>query len=102
MVITTSEGFEAHKLGKSIQKTPYLVVAPKTTPSYFPDTRRCRMFDSDTKYLNRKKRVSIVQYPDGSQKLIDYSIEYTPPEGYAEISDFMSFHLQKLEDFFVI
>ncbi len=50
--------------------------------------------------LNCKKSIGVVQYPDGSQKIIDCSIEYTPSERYAEISEFMTSHLQKLEEFF--
>lgn len=100
MIITTTAGYEIHMFDGSSKKIIYPIIVPRSTPSYLPDTRYFRMFDKDVKYYDCKESLGVTRYPDGTQKIINCSIEYTTSEGYAEISEFMTSHLQKLEEFF--
>lgn len=100
MVITTSNGHETHKRGKIVRQVRHPVVVPKTTPLYFPDTRHSRMVQEEPSCLDCTRSESTVEYPDGTKEIVDFSIEYSPSKGYAEISELMALHLQRLEEFF--
>jgi hypothetical protein len=100
MVITASVGDEVHKRGNLVKQVKHPVVVPKLTPSYFPDTRRSRMIQDERSCLDSTRSQTIVQYPDGTKEIVDFSIGYTPSKGYAEISEFMASHLHRLEEFF--
>jgi hypothetical protein len=100
MVITTSIGHETHKRGKIVRQVRHPIVVPKTTPSYIPDTRYSRMIQEEQSRLDCTRAESVVEYPDGTKELVDFSIEYSPSEGYAEISELMALHLHQLEEFF--
>lgn len=100
MVITVSDGYEIHKWGDITKIINYPVIVPETTPSYFPDTRRSRMINDNNIYFDQKRFEGTVEYPDGTKKIIDFSVEYKPSKGYKEISEFMTLHLHKFEHFF--
>lgn len=100
MVITTSIGHEVHKRGKLIKRINHPVVVPKSTPSYFPDTRRSRLIQEEMTHLDCTRFEGTVEYPDATKEIADFSIKYSPSTGYAEISEFMALHLRHLEDFF--
>jgi hypothetical protein len=100
MMITTSTGYEVHKRGNVVKRVNRPAVIPKSTPSYFPDTRRSRMFQEEMTHLDCTRSESRLEYPDGSVEITDFSIEYIPSAGYAEISMLMTSHLHRLEDFF--
>ena len=100
MVITASVGDEVHKRGNLVQRVKHPVVVPKSTPSYFPDTRRSRMIEDVRSSLDSAQSQTIVQYPDGTKEIVGFSIEYTPSKDHAEISELLASHLDRLEDFF--
>jgi len=100
MVITTSTGQEIHKLGNIVKHINHPVVVPNSTPSYYPDTRRLRMMEDEPTGLNHSYSGGKIKYPDGTEEVIEFSMEYKPAKGYAEISEFMKSHLDTLEDFF--
>lgn len=100
MVITASIGHEVHKRGNLVKQVKHPVVVPKSTPSYFPDTRRSRMVQEEPSCLDCTSSEITVEYPDGTKEIVDFSIEYRPSKGYAEISELMASHLHRLEDFF--
>jgi hypothetical protein len=99
MVITASVGEAIQRHGKLVKRVKHPVAVPKSTPSYFPDTRRSKMIQ-DRSCLDCTRSQTMVQHADGSQEIVDLSIEYSPSKGYAEISELMALHLQRLEEFF--
>ena len=100
MVITSSIGHEVHRRGKLTKQIKHPVVVRESTPSYFPDTHRARMTEDEPPGLDYICFESTVTNPDGTEKIVDFSVEYMPSRGYAEISEFMASHLNSLENFF--
>jgi hypothetical protein len=100
MAITTSTTNEVQKRGRLVKRIKGPVVVPEATPSYFPDTRRSRMMEDEPRGLDYKWFEGKVKYADGTEEIVDFSAEYTPSKGYAEISAFMTLHLHTLEGFF--
>ena len=100
MVITASIGHETYKRGNKVKQVRHPVVVPESTPSFFPDTRRSRMIQGELSCLDCTCSESTVEYPDGTKGIVDFSIEYHPSKGYAEISELMASHLHRLEEFF--
>ena len=100
MIISTSIGHEIHRRGQMVKTSKHPVVVPESTPAYFPDTRRARMMEDEPRGLNSSRFEGLVKHSDGTEQLIDFSIEYTPAEGYVEISSLMANHLNHLGKFF--
>ncbi|RJR08346.1 hypothetical protein C4588_05750 [Candidatus Parcubacteria bacterium] len=100
MVITASVGHETHKCEHLVKKINYPVVVPKSTPAYFPDTRRSRMLREEMNYLDCIMSESKVKYSDGTQEIVEFSIKYSPSRDFIEISELMTSHLHQLEAFF--
>jgi len=100
MIISTSIGHEVHRRGQIVKTSKHPVVVPESTPAYFPDTRRARMMEDEPRGLNSTRFEGFVKHSDGTEQLIDFSNEYTPAEGYVEISSLMAKHLNHLGKFF--
>lgn len=100
MIITASIGHEVHKRGRLVKHLKHPVVVPESTPSYFPDTRLSRIIEDEPPGLNYIWSEGTVKHPNGTEELVEFSAEYTPSKGYAEISGFMASNLNSLENFF--
>ena len=100
MVITATAGYEMHRQGNLTQAVIRPIVVPSSTPRYVPDTRRSRMMGEQDSHLDCSTSEATVQCPDGTKKTVQFSVQYTPSDGFVEISEFMVAHRQRFEAFF--
>ncbi|MBV9065826.1 MAG: hypothetical protein JO004_08665 [Methylobacteriaceae bacterium] len=76
------------------------VVVPTSIPKFMPDTRRSRMMDAELPLgLDLHQSTGTVTYPDGSQKVLEHTVKYSPAEGYAPVDKFMRDHLKAYDAF---
>ncbi|MGA7500568.1 MAG: hypothetical protein WBX00_27890 [Isosphaeraceae bacterium] len=99
MVISASTGQELHKRDDCVMKIEHPVVVPETTPSYLPDTRLSRLMEEHPRGLDMSWRMATAKNADGTEKVIDFSVNYQPSTGYVEISEFMASHFTLLGTF---
>lgn len=83
------------------------VVVPASIPKFMLDTRRSRMMDAELPLgLDMFESTGGVTYSDGSEKVFEHTIKYTPADGYMPIDKFMRAHLRAydafLNDVFVV
>ncbi len=83
------------------------VVVPKSIPKLILDTRRSRMMDAELPLgLDMYESTGAVTYADGTEKIFEHTIRYSPADGYMPIDKFMRDHLKAydafLNDVFVV
>jgi hypothetical protein len=58
------------------------------------------MIGEQDSHLDCSTSEGTVQYPDGTKKTVQFSVQYTTPDGFVEISELMVSHRQRFEAFF--
>jgi len=100
MVVTASSGHETHREGTITSLANMPVVVPKSTPSYYPDTRLARLTEDLPRGLSVMRSRASFTTSDGHEEVVDYTIRYEPSPGYIRIEDFMTRHFDTLTCFF--
>lgn len=76
------------------------VVVPKRTPRFMADTRRSRMMDADLPLgLDFHESIGKETRPDGSERVFEHTIKYSPAVGYTPIEKFMRKHVGSYDAF---
>jgi len=99
-IISTSSGHETHMIGDLTKTIRHPIIIPESPPSYIPDTRRQRMMEEELSGLDSSYTEVRVRTANGKEKIVDFSLKYSPSSGFIAIEDFMKLHLVSCEELF--